>query len=43
VKKYIIGGLVPWSDASGYYWDARLLLEGSNYQDLFQKTLFQDW
>ena len=29
-EEYIIGGLVPWSDASGYYWDARLLLEGSN-------------
>jgi len=24
----IVGGLLPWSDANGYYWDARRLLQG---------------
>ncbi|WP_204105116.1 MULTISPECIES: hypothetical protein [Spirulina sp. CCY15215] len=28
----IIGGLLPWSDASGYYGDARRLLEGDRVQ-----------
>jgi hypothetical protein len=28
---YIIGGLLPWSDASGYYWDARRVLEGGTF------------
>jgi hypothetical protein len=26
-----VGGLLPWSDASVYYWDARMLVEGSNF------------
>lgn len=27
----VIGGLLPWSDASGYYWDAKRLLEGGTF------------
>ncbi len=27
----IIGGLLPWSDPSSYYWEARRLLEGENF------------
>ena len=30
---YLIGGLLPWSDASGYYWEARRLLEGQNFSE----------
>ena len=29
--EFTIGGLLPWSDASDYYWDARRLLEGANF------------
>ncbi len=28
---FLIGGLLPWSDASDYYWDARRLLEGGTF------------
>jgi hypothetical protein len=27
----VIGGLLPWSDANGYYWDANRLLEGTSF------------
>ena len=27
----LIGGLLPWSDASGHFWDANRLLEGSTF------------
>jgi hypothetical protein len=30
-EEYIIGGLLPWSDATAYYWDARRLLEGGTF------------
>jgi hypothetical protein len=43
---FVIGGLLPWSDASNYYHDARLLLEGntfslwgSNHRPLFSGVL----
>jgi hypothetical protein len=29
--EFTIGGLLPWSDASGYYWDAKRLLEGGTF------------
>jgi hypothetical protein len=29
----LIGGLLPWSDASGYYWDAKRVLEGGIFSD----------
>ena len=31
--EFTIGGLLPWSDASGYYWDARRLLEGDTLSE----------
>lgn len=31
--EFTIGGLLPWSDASGYYWDARGLLEGGTLSE----------
>jgi hypothetical protein len=31
--EFTIGGLLPWSDASGYYWDAKQLLEGGTFSD----------
>ncbi len=38
---FIIGGLLPWSDASVYYWDARRLLEGGTFSALPpQRPLF---
>lgn len=30
----IIGGLLPWSDASSYYWDARRLVEGGTFSEV---------
>jgi len=38
---YIIGGLAPWSDARGYYWDAQRLLEGGTFSEIPpQRPLF---
>jgi hypothetical protein len=38
---FIVGGLLPWSDASVYYWDARRLLEGGTFSALPpQRPLF---
>jgi hypothetical protein len=31
--EFTIGGLLPWSDASGYYWDAKQLLEGGTFSE----------
>jgi hypothetical protein len=30
----IVGGILPWSDASSYYWDARRLLEGATFSEV---------
>ncbi len=38
---YTIGGLLPWSDARGYYWDAERLLEGGTFSEIPpQRPLF---
>ncbi len=37
---FVIGGLLPSSDSSGYYWDARRLLEGGAFSVSSRRPLF---
>jgi hypothetical protein len=40
----IIGGLLPWSDASGYYYDARRLGVGAPFSDFSaRRPIFAGW